>query len=276
MTRVSALLALVIATLGAHPAQAAGRTLAVLEFRAGVRAGRGISARMAAQIARLTSHKVITPADAKRRLGPRLQATIADCKGVARCIGKIGARLEADEVILVGLSQLGDLILAIQRIEVGTGRVLSRLADALSARRPIDQTRINRYLEQLLPPDDFLRYGRIIIRSQVVGDQVLLNGKLRGRTPMRPIRVLAPARYLVRVRRAAHIDFVTRLHVLPDAAVEVTPTLAKKTQPRQPSWYERWWVWAIIGGVVAGGATTAAILARPGPSDVDAVVRWSR
>ncbi len=31
--------------------------------------------------------------------------------------------------------------------------------------------------------------------------------------------------------------------------------------PTDSSWYEKWWVWTIVGGVVAAGATTAAVLA---------------
>lgn len=33
--------------------------------------------------------------------------------------------------------------------------------------------------------------------------------------------------------------------------------------PKDSSWYQKWWVWTIIGGVVAAGATTAAVLANP-------------
>ena len=34
------------------------------------------------------------------------------------------------------------------------------------------------------------------------------------------------------------------------------------------SWYEKWWVWAIAGAVVAGGVTTAVVLAQPGAKSV--------
>lgn len=46
---------------------------------------------------------------------------------------------------------------------------------------------------------------------------------------------------------------------------------AEKLADAETSWYERWWVWTIIGGVVAAGATTAVVLtttAEPsGPFD---------
>ena len=35
---------------------------------------------------------------------------------------------------------------------------------------------------------------------------------------------------------------------------------AEKLADAETSWYEKWWVWTIIGGVVAAGATTAVVL----------------
>jgi tetratricopeptide (TPR) repeat protein len=42
------------------------------------------------------------------------------------------------------------------------------------------------------------------------------------------------------------------------------PPIAKpqvKKPPPPPAWYERWWVWAIVGGVAVAAGTTAGILA---------------
>jgi len=253
------------------------RTLAVIEFRAGVSAGRTVAPTMAARIRSLTANRVIGPADARRRLGAGLQAIIADCKGEPACIARIGTKLGAQEVILVGLSQLGDLILAIQRIEVRSGTVLARLADSFSPRRRIRRSAVDGYLRRLLPPEDFLRYGTIIVRSDTDGDSVLLDGVAQGVTPLSPIRVPAPARYTVRIKRPNYNDFITRLHVLPEASVEVRPTLTAKG-PGHQRWYQKWWVWAIVGGVVAGGATAAAVTsATQTPSSVGAYVEpWKR
>lgn len=31
-------------------------------------------------------------------------------------------------------------------------------------------------------------------------------------------------------------------------------------------WYEKWWVWTIIGAVAVGGGVTTYVLTRPGPA----------
>ena len=254
------------------PAQAAGRTVAVLEFRSGARGVPRISSNFASSLARLTSNRVIPPSEARRILGASVDGDVARCKGEASCIAAIGQRLGCDEVILVGISQLGDIIVAFQRIAVRDGRVLSRLAVTLGQRRRIRLPELNRYMRRLLPPDDFKRFGKIVVRTSSAGDKVYVDEQLRGQTPLPPLKVAAPARYSVRVSRPGHDDFVARLDVHPDATVEVTPTLGRKHEPTR--WYQRWWVWAIVGTVVVGGTTAGIVYAtNQGPEQVPAVVR---
>lgn len=254
-------------------ATAAGRRIAVLEHRADVRRSQALVSALAQELSTSTANTIIAGAEAERLFGAGLAAAVARCRGMARCIAGVGQRLNVDEVILVGISQLGDLIVAIQRIDVASKRVLARLADTLSARRKPSAVLIKRYLTRLLPPEDFRRYGRIVVTSDLPGDRVLLDGKYQGKTPLSPLVVDAPGRYTVRILRAEHAPFETRLDVLPEAAVEVRATLVRRIST-QKHWYERWWVWTLIGAAVAGGATAAAVATRPGPSQVDAVLRW--
>jgi hypothetical protein len=269
----ASLASLLLAAL-ASPARGEGRSVALLEYRAGVRAAPEIAEGMADELGRLTSHKVVTPAEARRRLGASIDAEVARCKGTASCIAQIGERLQCEDVILVGVSQLGDLILAIQRIEVSSGRVLNRLADSLNPKRRIRPAELQSYLRRLLPPSDFKRYGRVVVKTDAAGDEVFLDETSRGKTPLAPIVVPAPGRYALRVTRPGHEDFVARLDVLPEASVEVTPKLAQRALP--PRWYQQWWVWTLVGGVVAAGVTGAAIGATRGQDRIPAVVKLPR
>ncbi|MBW2703107.1 MAG: hypothetical protein JRF33_19965 [Deltaproteobacteria bacterium] len=64
--------------------------------------------------------------------------------------------------------------------------------------------------------------------------------------------------------------FGDELHplVLEVSEQAVAPAMA---MTEASSWYGKWWVWAIVGGVVAAGATTAVVLSTPsisgGPFD---------
>jgi hypothetical protein len=58
-----------------------------------------------------------------------------------------------------------------------------------------------------------------------------------------------------------------------DLVLDVDARPVERPGPRKP-WYERWWVWAIVGGVVAAGAATAAgVASSSGSKDYRVVFR---
>ena len=247
------------------------RSIAVLEFRAGATGARRIGQRAATILRRLTSHAIMDSDDARRAGGARVDQELAACAGQAPCLGALGTRLGVDEVIVIGVSELGDLILALQRVASAGGEVLGRVADSLPRDREPDDAAVEQYLRRLLPREDFLRWGTLRIASDVAGAQVLVGGERKGTTPMEPIPLLAPATVDLRVLKEGHTEFRARIDVLPDAAVEVRPVLSPRPGS---SWYEKPWVWAIAGAVVAGGIATAVIVAQPDASTVPVDVQF--
>jgi hypothetical protein len=262
---LAAVLGVLVAATPALAAETARRSLAVLEFRGGSSAAHAIGARLAAILRKRTSHPIVDPDEARRIFGARIDESVARCSGEAACIGAIGRRLGSDAVLLVGVSELGDLILAFQLVDSASGKVEARVADSLPRAGEPDDAALEGYLRRLLPTEDFLRWGTLRIEANVAGADVSVGGAPRGRTPLAPIPVQAPQTVDLRVSKAGYVDFRARIDVTPDATVEVRPLLA----PRPGSaWYEKWWVWAIAGAVVAGGVTTAVVLAQPGPKSV--------
>jgi hypothetical protein len=70
--------------------------------------------------------------------------------------------------------------------------------------------------------------------------------------------------YLLEYYLSAHDEHGAELATLRDATTPLR--LPIDPDRERPHWYKKWWVWTIVGGVVAGAATTAAVLAtRPGP-----------
>jgi hypothetical protein len=263
--RAAVVLALVASLLAgvATPAEARDgrRRVAILEHRTGVTRAADLAARMAAVLARSAALEVVSPEEARRRLQGRLDALIARCAGDPPCVAHVGEKINVDEVILVGISQLGDVILALQRIGVRTRSVEGRIAEALSpGTEPGDEMLLG-YLRRLLPPEDFRRYGGIRVKANVTGAEIALDGLVRGRTPLTTLQVEAPRRYQLTVRKPGFIDFNASLDVQPDGTVEVTPDLHRR--PTALAWYQRWWVWGIAAAVAAGTATALALTLAP-------------
>lgn len=250
-------------------AEAGTRAVAVLEYRAGVTALPGLGDRLAAVLGRATSLQVVSPAEARRRL-PHVDEKLARCAGDARCVAGLGAKLGVEEVLLVGLSQLGDVVLALQRVVVAKAEVAAREAESLAPDASPSQGDLMRYLQALLPADDFVRFGEIRVSATPAGARVFLDGQPRGSLPLSPLRVRAPNQYTVRIAKDGFSDFTVKLDVPPEGVAEVHPTLQPLAE--HPAWWRRWWVWAAAGGVVA---TTAIVLSASsgGSSRVDVVIQ---
>jgi len=170
----------------------------------------------------------------------------------------LGERIGADEVLLVGVSQLGDVVLAMQRIDAKKGEAGARLAESLAAdTEPMDDELLG-WLRQLYPPEAFRRYGAIQVSADIDGAQVTLNGEAAGTTPIgHALSVRAPASYRVKIEKGGYVPFQAKIDVLPDATVEVRATLSPRAQPTP--WFKRWYVWAAVGGAVAIAGAGVAI-----------------
>ena len=218
-----------------------------------------VGTQLASQLASTSIYEVIDPAQARRTLGAGVDAEVARCSGAPECVAEIARRLNAQEVLLVGVSQLGDVVLALQLVDARRGQATARLAESLPADKSPTVEDLVDWLHQLFPAASFRRYGAIRIISDVDGAQVGLNGARSGVTPLPDaLRVAAPGSYRVRLDKPGFDPFQARIEVPPDATVEVRATLSHGNGP--VVWYKRWYVWAIVGG--------AAASSRRGPRDL--------
>jgi PEGA domain len=240
------------------------RKLVVLEYRSGSSALPGIARRVADAIGKRTSIAVLAPDQARAVYGDNLDQVLVKCAGEAACIAKIGQKAGAAEVILVGVSELGDVILTMQRIDVGSREVSARIADSLADGAAPTDTQVDAYLQRLLPPSDFLRFGVIDIVANLAGAAVTVGGERRGETPIQPLRLPAPASYEIRVEKAGFAPYRTKVALPPDGEIKVEANLSRPGG--SPAWYQRWYVVAGLGLVVAGAGGTAIYFATREPA----------
>jgi hypothetical protein len=134
-------------------------------------------------------------------------------------------------------------------------QVEARIAESLpAADQPTDAV-LAQYLGRLLPPSDFVRYGMIDVVANLAGARVKLGGQDKGKTPLAPLRVRAPASYDIRVEKSGYVPFSASVAVPPDGEVTVKAELTKRGGGDR--WYQKWWVLAIAGGAVVAATGTA-------------------
>ena len=245
------------------------RKIAVLEYRAGSSELNGAARRIAAILDDKTGLKVIDPAEAKQLSDNTIDRKVAECAGDTDCIAELGKSLGADEVLLVGISQFGDVILTLQRIDAENASVEARIAEAMAPGEDPGSDRWLGYLERVLPKGDFLRFGTIRIKANLAGATVIIGGQERGETPIEPVRVPAPQTYDITLNKDGYVPFQASVEVPPGGDVMVKPVLEQRGAGDAPL-YKKWWVWTIAGAVVLGTAT--AIVVAGGDDQVSVVV----
>ncbi len=262
--RIVALLLLLCGVASADPNPK--RKVIVLEYRSGSSAMPGIASRVHGTMSKLTSLQLLGPDQVRATYGDGLDQAVANCAGDASCISSIGKKVGAVDVLLVAVSELGDVILTMQRIEVDRKEAVTRIADSFASDAVPSEEQINGYLQRLLAPTDFMRYGMISIIANMTGAAVSVGGQARGETPVEPLKLPAPASYDIRVEKAGFTPFVTRVALPADGEIKVEATLAQRG--REPAWYQRWYVLAGAGVLIAGAAGTAIYFGtRAGPAD---------
>ena len=242
------------------------RKVVVLEYRSGSSALKGVTRNIMATMGKQTSLQLLDLDQTRTQYGADLDGAIVKCAGEADCIAAIGKKVGAVDVVLIAISELGDTILTVQRIDVTKRQAVTRIADSFPVNGEPSEDQINGYLARLLAPTDFMRYGVIDIVANLAGAAVTVGGTSRGKTPIEPLKLPAPAEYLVKVEYEGYTPFTTRINLPPDGELKVEANLSKRGA--DPAWYTRWYVLVGAGLLVAGAAgTTIYFVTRDGPSD---------
>lgn len=262
------LLALLVVAAGARAAAAdpdPKRKVTVLEYRAGSSALPRIASRIVGTMSKQTSLAVLGPDQTRAMYGDSLDQALTKCAGEAECVAQIGNKLGVAEVILVGVSELGDVILTMQRIDVTSRAVSARVAESLAEGVAPTDAQIDSFLQKLLPPGDFKRFGVIDIVANLSGAAVSVGGASRGVTPIEKLTLPAPATYDIRIDKQGYVPFTTRVQLPPDGEIKVEAELSLRGAGA--AWYQKWYVLAIAGVVVAGAAGSAIYFATQSDDD---------
>ena len=241
------------------------RKVVVLEYRSSSSALPGVAKRVVAALQKQTSLQLLGPDQTRAVYGDHLDQVLVRCAGEAACISRIGAKVGAAEVLLVGISELGDVILTMQRIDVATQTVRSRVADSLATGVTPNDDQLGYYLAKILPSGDFLRFGVIDIISSQAGALVTIGGEKRGTTPIQPLKLHAPASYDIRVEKHGFVPFTTQIALPADGVLKVEANLSRRGGGT--AWYAHWYVLALGSVIVAGAAGgTIYYATRPPPA----------
>jgi hypothetical protein len=198
----------------------------------------------------------------------------------------LGREVGAARVLAVEAARLGEgRVLYLQAIEPSTAKALASTTVALAGESgevaAADRPRLRAAIVSVLDPERYV--GRLQVRVDVPGAEVLVDGRRVGTPPAQPIEV-AVGTHALRVTHPAYRDFLRFVDVEHDKTTSLDVALSaypltegemaqkakdaeaarKKAKPLP--WYKRWYLLPVAGvaiAVVVGGITWGA---RPGVS----------
>lgn len=209
--------------------------------------------------------KVVNRDDVVAMLGyERMKNILTDCD--TECLVEIGNALDTNYVVLGQIGKLSDtflvsLTLIDQQAKLDVGNSY-RVSEAF--RGPEEQLirAVGFSARRLLGVDATLP-GGVQVSSQVQDASVFLGRRELGKVPLPPVHELEPGRYSLRLAKDGFYDWQSDIYVSPGETTAVWAELEEAPDP----WYRKWWVWTVVGVVVAGGATAAVVASQSTPDN---------
>jgi hypothetical protein len=215
------------------------------------------------EIDRLDKH----PMPTRRDIDRTITGDARDCTGAEKCLAAIGKKLGVDIIVTGTVGQLGsNYVLTIKAVDVATAKTLHRIQSDPLRGQPdelIEGVRVAAY--RLLAPGQL--HGAIQIQTDVVGADVVLDGKPLGKTPL-PGNGLIPRLVLGthRLRVAAggerfDDDIEVRFQKVSPVVVRLIPSgqvigTGKVERVEHRPFYTRTW-FLVAAGVAAVGLGAA-------------------
>ncbi len=224
----------------------------------------GVRSALVAQLGPLAGGRPVLPLALES-----LAASFAACSNDAACLGAQIAGAGAIGAAIATLSRRGArgpvaLTLDLRDPVSGAPRLptqtlsLDPSADLATALAPLAAALAPVFFSPPPPPPELL------VTVNVDGAEVRIDDALVGRTPLGAQR-LTPGPHVVMItalgysgtRRELSLDPGERerldVTLAPSAAMDEVIAADGTASPREPEWYEQWWPWAIVGGVVLVG-----------------------
>jgi hypothetical protein len=259
-----ALVAAAAATAAAEPRTIAVTPLSTLGAEVSASASKKITAELEGALAGLGNTKVIGAAAVGEAIRKAKQQRLSSCEGDVGCLKDVGSLVGADLVVFGELGGLGDAqIVYLKVIDAKVGRELRGTTLDVGALTP---AAARGAAFRLVDPGKYT--GTIAVAVDVPGASVYVNGKLIGKSPVKPT-AFAVGTHALRVTHPEYRDFVRFVDVDFDQTVEVPAALQQfpvvqtdvegliggpRVQETEPAWYRKWWAVAGFGAAVFTGA----------------------
>ena len=215
---------------------------------------------LSAQLNQIKGISVISQDDIKAMLSKvSLDSSVA-CTDSMECVIEIGASLGLSKLVTGAIGKVKNTyVISVQLIDTRKADVQNRVLESFAGDADELKNAIKLAAYQIAGVDYTSKPGSVNFTFNVSEAKFQL-GDEKGKIADSQIDMknLIPGRYYLKVLadEEDYFPLQTDIYVAPGANNVKTFTVLEKPTP----WYKTWWFWTITGAVVAGAATTTAIM----------------
>lgn len=209
---------------------------------------------LSSEIKRVDGASVISRDDIAAVLQLEATKSALGCDDTS-CLAELGGALGVEKLVVGNVGKLGDTkVVSLRLISVAGVKVDNRVSESFAG--PDDQLLgAVRHAARKLLGLETKQQGGLGITSSEEGAEVFVDGDKRGKLPIKPVAGLPAGPHSVRVARSGFYDFNSDVYVDPGS----NTLLWVELQQKPLKWYQRWWVWTILG-VTSGGLALLSFL----------------
>jgi len=216
---------------------------------------------LSVEIKRVEGTKVIGKDDLAAIMSHERMGQLLGDECSTECFAEVGGALGVDKLIVGRVGKIGEkFFIALRMIDPVAVKVDSRITEIYRGTEDL-MIRAMRHAGRSLLGLDVKIKGTLVVSASQNDATIFLNDKELGQHPLPPIKDIAVGRHSLRIAKEGYYDWLSDTYVDPSESTAMWAELAE--QPER--WYQKWWLWTIVGVVAAGGGTSAVLLNRKPP-----------
>ncbi len=194
---------------------------------------------------------VISRREVQAMLSFEVQKQTLACQEDFECLAEIGGALGADFLVMGGIGRLEEtFVLHLKLIDAANSKVLSRVSETFRGPEP-ELSKVLRFAIRNLLGEPQTGEGRVEVDSGVSEVNIHIDGN-----KLDPTETLPAGKHALAVNAEGYAPLSRDFFIEDKNTTRLQIELIELSKP----WYKRWYTWAIIGGIVAAGATTAGVV----------------
>jgi TolB-like protein len=214
------------------------------------------------ELRKLDGFSVIRPSEVRAMLDYEATKQVVQCESDIECLLEIGGALGVQYLVGGAVGKLEDTwVIHLKLMDVEKADVVNRASESYRGQERELSTALRAVALDLVGRSE-KGEGSLLIESPAGDAMVTIDS-----APAAPLErfqgpiTLAAGKHAIAIRADGYEPYQRDVFVEDRNLTKLSAELIEIPT----AWYEKWWVWTIVGAVAAGATTTAVLLSRDDP-----------